>query len=119
MNDSQEKYLVIKDHPGNDEVPLIFKKGEILRTGVIFGQDPEWPDWIRCTSEGGISGWAPVQYLKIEGDQGHAVVDYNSHELIVTSGETVLLQESINGWINCKNSQGISGWVPERNLVLL
>jgi Variant SH3 domain len=107
---------VITDHLSSASEPLVLAKGDIVRIGREFKEDPEWRDWIACTDQNGSTGWVPKQYLDISGNQGTALHDYSAAELNVTSGDVVIIHRMANGWAWSEKTTGERGWIPIRNI---
>lgn len=93
--------------------PVSLKAGE----GVRVTERDLWNDdaryvWIWCINADGKAGWAPEQFIEVDGDQGIAKYDYNAIELTVPEGETVTIVQEVNGWYWVTDSTGDAGWVP-------
>ena len=90
------KCIVIKKHSSSPN-PLILRKGEDVRVGHEFLEDPDWPDWIECTNSAGNKGWIPKQFLDISGENAVTLRDYDATELNVNVGEHITVLEFTNG----------------------
>ena len=110
------KCKVIKDHKSTNADPLIFEKGDTLGVGKEYSQNPNWPNWIECTSDKGQRGWVPKQYLKVSGKTGTALCDYTANELNVKVGDEITIYKFANGWAWAKSSKDEYGWVPIENI---
>ena len=107
--------IVIKKHTSSPD-PLILHKGEEVRVGREFAEDPDWQDWVECTNRAGNTGWIPKQFLDISGDSAVTLRDYDATELNVNVGEHITVLELENGWAWAHTENGKYGWVPLRNL---
>jgi hypothetical protein len=106
---SMKEGRVTESHAPVHTQVLVAKAGERLLLGRM---DDEWPGWIWCTAESGVSSWVPESFLVIEGQEARLVEDYDAAELTVQSGDLLLLQREVNGWWWSTNAQGREGWVP-------
>lgn len=110
------EYLVIEDYSSQYKEPIRLKKGERVKTGDRFREDPEWPGWIWCITNSGSAGWVLERVLDIGYDTGVVMEDYDATELNASKGEIVVGERIEGGWIWCRSSEGNYGWLPERNL---
>ncbi|HPR64098.1 MAG TPA: SH3 domain-containing protein [Thermoanaerobaculia bacterium] len=101
---------VIRAHPGPEEPPLHFREGEEV---LVSEASPIWPGWVRCTGLSGREAWVPERWMKIRGNTGILLRDYDSTELKVSPGDRLILLERESGWALCKTDSGEKGWVPE------
>lgn len=106
-------YRVISDYQSAYTDPLIISAGDQLRIGE---RESEWPGWLWCTTEQGISRWVPQAYVAREGDTALVLNDYDATELSVRAGEGLVAAQEESGWLWCTNRNGESGWVPVENL---
>ncbi len=111
-----ERYRVIKDYESPYPNPVIFQKGEEVRVGQVFKEDPDWENWIWCEGKNGKKAWAPRQYVNINGIKGTFNRNYNAMELSVKTGEALAVYEVVNGFGMSKKPDGKRGWVPMRNM---
>jgi hypothetical protein len=111
-----KRYRVIKAYQSPYPHPIIFHKGEVVRVGEEFTDDPDWKDWVWCEGEHGNKAWVPKQYLYIEADSGVFLTDYDARELSVTVGESIKVFEIVNGFGMSEKQNGERGWVPLKNL---
>jgi hypothetical protein len=107
---------VIEEYESQYPDPIVFSTGEVLSLGR---QDPEWPGWIWCTSAVGKKGWVPERMIERVGDAGVALLSYTARELSVQMGDLLDLMELESGWYWAANQAGETGWIPERNLLIL
>jgi hypothetical protein len=104
------KLIVVIEHRSKYPNPIHFKTGESLKIGK---KDSEYEGWIWVTVEDGNQGWAPLQYLQIEGgNKAIAKLAYSAKELDTHLGEELLLHHEINDWGWVEKSDGSCGWVP-------
>ncbi len=99
--------------------PIELKRGQQVTIGEIYEGNEKWKNWVFCTCcLTGKSGWVPEQIVeKTEvADQGTVLEEYSAAELDVSKGEILSCEKSLNGWLWCRNSDGIEGWVPFENL---
>src|SRR6185295_18560983 len=94
--------------------PLLVKAGETLTVGQ---NDTQWPGWVWCTNQAGVSGWMPQNYLDRSGSRGVARRDYDATELSAGVGEEVVVGYEESGWIWCTHQRGQSGWLPIAHVI--
>ena len=114
-----QKYRVIQDYQSPYPDPIVFRRGEKVTVGREFKDDPDWLNWRKCEGKDKNAAWVPVQYLTIEGKSGILKQDYNARELTIHKGETVTVNEVINGFGMAEKVDGNKGWIPMRNLEIL
>jgi uncharacterized protein YgiM (DUF1202 family) len=105
--------FIVADYTTKFTDPLKLHAGDKVTLGQ---KDPEYPGWIWCTDTNHKSGWAPVAFIKIDGDTGVMTRDYDAAELSVTVGDTVTILSEESGWYWCKTSRGEIGWLPKENV---
>ena len=115
----KQRYRVIKDYQSPYPDPILFRKGEQVTVGREFKDDPDWQNWRWCEGKKNNAAWVPIQYLTIEGKSGILKRDYNARELTIHKGETVTVNEVINGFGMAEKVDGNKGWIPMRNLEIL
>ena len=111
-----KKGWVTEGHAPVHAQALTAKAGERLRLGR---RDDEWPGWIWCTAESGVSSWVPESFLAIDGQESRLVEDYDATELTVRPGELLALQREVNGWWWATDDQGRMGWVPAGKVAVI
>lgn len=116
MGISAKHYRVTEAYRSPYPRPIIFHKGEKVRVGREFTEDPDWVDWVWCEGQHGNKAWAPQQYLETEAGTGIFKTGYNALELSVSVGEVLKVYEVVNGFAMAEKSDGKLGWVPLRNL---
>jgi uncharacterized protein YgiM (DUF1202 family) len=89
--------------------PLKLNPGDRV---MIGNRASEWPGWIWCTDEHGLSGWIPQRFLKSEGIKGVLLVEYDATELTVEAGESVEILGTESSWARCRTPEGRTGWLP-------
>ena len=106
---------VIRPHITNDPRPVRFTTGEVLSLGH---HDRQWTTYVWCTDQSGHAGWVPDFYLEVTGQhEGVALRDYDATELTVSKGELLEVLEEAGGWVRCRASGGLEGWLPGDNVV--
>ncbi len=83
--------------------------GERLQVG---DRGSEWQGWVWCTSSDGESRWVPEAFVERHGEYCLALRNYESTELNVQEGDTLLIMEIESGWGWCTSTDGHNGWVP-------
>ena len=111
-----QRYRVIKDYESPYPDPMVFRKGEKVKVGREFKEDPDWKDWIWCEGSGEKKAWVPKQYVNIDGTSGTFNRDYNAVELSVRVGESLVVYEIVNGFGMSEKTSRARGWVPIRNM---
>lgn len=104
-----KEWTIIGSHLPGIGQPLVAPKGTVM----TFERKPtEWRGWLWCTDDDGVSAWVPEAWVDIDGDRCRMKRDYDSRELAVEKGETVLIEFEESGWAWVKKGSGESGWVP-------
>jgi len=116
MTVEPKHYRVIKDYKSPYPYPVVFKKGEKVKVGQEFKEDPDWKNWIWCEGNGNKKAWAPKQYVNIDGTNGIFNKDYSAMELSVQVGEKLVVFEIVNGFGTSEKTNGTRGWVPIKNM---
>jgi len=104
-----EGLRVVERHDASFPYSMVVKKGDEVKVGR---EDPDMPGWLWCTNAEGVSGWVPDVYIRVEGDKGKVLIDYDTIEFTVDVGETLEYIKEANGWAWCRNGEGRLGWVP-------
>ena len=107
---------VIADYKSPFPDPLKLQKGNAVH---VEEKESEWPGWIWCISKEGNQGWAPYNYLEIQGKNATVLQDYDATELTVTLGEELIIEDQESGWVWVSNKEGKRGWVPIKNVKIL
>lgn len=111
-------YRVIKDYKSPYPDPVVFQRGEKVKVGQAFKEDPDWKNWIWCEGKNNKNAWAPKQYINIDGTSGIFIEDYDAMELSVQIGERLVVFEIVNGFGMSEKANGTRGWVPEKNMAI-
>jgi len=93
--------------------PIRIRGGEQVE---LQRQDDEYPGWWWCQSAEGRQGWVPESILEINGAKARILVDYDARELSVKTGDVVETLQYLGGWVWVTNTEGQSGWIPEKCL---
>lgn len=112
------RYLVIQDHTSEFPNPITFEKGTALTVGEKYEGPEGWENWVLCEAPGQEAGWVPAQIIEMVADHtARAREDYTARELSVRTGELLMGEKTLNGWVWCARLSGSgSGWVPLDNL---
>lgn len=111
-----EHYRVIEDYRSPYPDPIVFQKGEKVKVGQEFKEDPDWKNWIWCEGKNNKKAWVPKQYIDIRGMNGILNREYNAMELSVRVGEKLVVHEIVNGFGMSEKINGMRGWVPLKNM---
>ena len=111
------KGVVTNDYICAYPVPIELKVGEDV---LVSHCDLEWQGWIWVTGASGISGWVPQQILSFI-DEIHAksLENYIARELSVVKGDSLHVEQLLNGWYWVRNIADQTGWVPQENIELI
>lgn len=110
-------YEVKKPHVSNYPNPITLTKGDQVIIGVLYDKNPNWRNWIFCSTNDLISGWVPKQIVKIDGDKGTVLENYSARELNVHLGDRLVGIRELNGWLWVKKiNSNEEGWTPKENL---
>ena len=93
--------------------PIKLKRNEKVK---VERRECEWSGWIWCENKDGKTGWVPESYVKIKGNNGKLIVDYDATELNVKKGEELKIFKEESSWYWCRNQKGDSGWVPKEKV---
>jgi hypothetical protein len=104
-------WIVHTAHTTNYPNPIGFQAGDRVELGV---RDDDFSGWIRVTTRDGNQGWAPIQYLQMDGagKTAIAILDYSARELNTRVSEHLILLHELNGWGWVENENKECGWVP-------
>ena len=111
-------YRVTEEYISPYPHPIIFQKGDSVKIGEEFTENPEWEKWIWCEGTNNRKAWVPKQYLDVRGKKGTFKREYNAMELSVSVGDRLCVYESLNGFAFAEKTDGVSGWVPLKNIKL-
>ena len=103
--------VVVEEHISEYPNPIYLKQGDRVSLGEM---DDEFPNWIFVTTESGVQGWAPIQYIdKLSCDPaGILRQDYDALELNTILGEKLSVLFELNSWYRVSRATGEVGWVP-------
>jgi len=103
--------VVVEEHISEYPNPLYLKQGDRVSLGHM---DDEFPNWIFVTTESGVQGWAPIQYIEqlTCGSPGIFRHDYDALELNTVLGEKLSVLFELNSWYRVVRTTGEVGWVP-------
>lgn len=110
------KVHVLRDWTKSYDPALNVARGDPLF--VVKEDNKQWAGWIWCTNANGLSGWLPIQVfdgVKI-GANNITVMEFDTVELSVSTGEILLIHNRLNDWSWCKNQRDQAGWVPDNCL---
>lgn len=110
---SKDTRMVVRGHTSCYPQPVRFRQGDEVDVGK---GDDEYPGWVWVTVGSGDSGWAPEEYLEIEGSRAKAGRDYDSTELNTIRGQRVSVVLELCGWALVDDESGSRGWVPSVTL---
>ena len=117
MTAKPEHYRVVRDYESPYPNSMSFLKGELVKVGQEFKDDPDWENWAWCEGNN-KKAWVPKQYIKILGTNGILERDYDAMELSVQVGEKLIVHEIVNGFGLSEKPDRAKGWVLMRNLVI-
>ena len=117
MTAKPEHYRVVRDYESPYPNSMSFLKGELVKVGQEFKEDPDWENWVWCEGNN-KKAWVPKQYIKILGTTGIFERDYDALELSVQVGEKLIVHEIVNGFGLSEKPDRAKGWVLMRNLVI-
>lgn len=89
--------------------PIRGQAGDRLALG---GHDEEYPGWVWATAADGRSGWVPESWLRVDGDCGVLLREYNATELALEPGDMVSSDQVESGWLWATTTDSRSGWAP-------
>ena len=89
--------------------PIRFAQGEIISVGH---RGQQWTACCRCTAQDGERGLVPESCLEQTGPtEAVAGRDYDGTELTVAREEVVDVPDDEGGWMLCRTSRGVVGWL--------
>jgi hypothetical protein len=112
--------VVLKPWSASYPYAVVLRAGDLV---IMIKSDPEFPGWVWCRGPAGDSAWIPEAYIEwlpasdpgaqcLVETQGRMSRDYDSTELTVSTGETVVFLEEEAGWVWAEDSTGRRGWIP-------
>ena len=114
MGGLPQRVRVVRAHITSDAAPVRFVRGDVLSVGH---HDQQWRSYVWCTDQSGHAGWVPDSYLEMSGaHEATGLHAYDATELTVAKGELLDLLEEAGGWLRCRTSSDLEGWVPGDNV---
>lgn len=101
------KYEVIVEHHASFPYAVDLKQG-----AVVTITDRDEGGWAWCITHDERGAWIPKAYLRQINHTATMLVDYDSTELDLGIGDTLIGITVESGWLLCINSGGNKGWVP-------
>jgi hypothetical protein len=113
--------LVTRRLPASKNIvypPLKVRPGDVVTVGE---QSDEWPAFRLATTRDRRVGWIPSRILRIEGETGHVLADYDTVSLDPNVGDdlTVITEDVEGGWFWCQDSQSRLGWFPKSHVTIM
>lgn len=103
------KYLkVIQEYHRSTEIPVLLSRGEKVE---VLKKDLE-QGWFLFKNSNQIEGWAPLKIL----NESTITQNYDSKELTVSKNDILKVYYEETNWYWCKNQEGLTGFVPKKNL---
>lgn len=79
---------------------------------ILGRRDDEFPGWVWATADDGREGWVPESWLRVEGEKGVLLFDYNAAEMALAPGDMVRGDLVESGWLWATAADGQMGWAP-------
>ncbi len=113
-------YMVSKPRKSDYPHPIAVRKGEavaILRESV---QEDGWTGWTFCGTASG-EGWIPRELIAVHDGTGILLDDYCAEEFDLETGDMLMPEKEINGWIWCAKAgrPDKMAWAPLDHLIRL
>lgn len=102
-------YRAVKPWQIHARDPLSGAAGDRLTLGR---RDDEYPGWVWAIAGDGRESWAPLGWLRMEGEAGVLLRDYSAVELPLEPGMEISGELRESGWLWASTPDGRSGWVP-------
>ena len=110
MTETPSRVRVVESHITSSEETVHFRTGDALGVGH---RDQQWKAYVWCTDQHGHAGWVPDFYIEMTGEhEATALRDYDATELTVNTGELLEVLAEAGGWLRCRTSNGLEGWLP-------
>ena len=112
------EYIVTKDWENSNVDPIELVLGDCVEISKVSDDISPWDNWIYCTCvRTQKRGWVPVQIIEVTDGVGTAKEVYTAKELTVKSGDVIIGERELNGWIwaTLRLSEDC-GWVPKENI---
>jgi exosome complex RNA-binding protein Rrp4 len=107
------KAIIIKSYERQYLNPIVLDIGDKVLLGNEETEE-KWEGWIWAESKNN-SGWIPRQIIEFSSDQKSGIISkkYSAQELSVQKYDSVVIIESLNGWVWVKNIlTNEEGWIP-------
>lgn len=107
------KAIIIKSYERQYLNPIVLDIGDKVLLGNEETEE-KWKGWIWAESKNN-SGWIPRQIIEFSSDQKSGIISkkYSAQELSVQKYDSVVIIESLNGWVWVKNIlTNEEGWIP-------
>ena len=109
-------YRAVKPWQVHYPDPIRGAAGDRLTLGR---RDDEFPGWVWAMTADGREGWVPESWLRVEGESGVLLRDYDAAELPLETGDKVSGDLVESGWLWATVAGGRMGWAPLDCLELL
>lgn len=97
-------FKVIKEYISPYLKSILFKKGEIIKSGKEYQDNPN------------LNAWILQQFLNLKNSKWLINQNYDALELSVSVGKKLVVLEEINGFMKAEKTNGDIVWVPLENL---
>ncbi|MBY5932943.1 hypothetical protein KUV51_08040 [Tateyamaria omphalii] len=106
---------VVTDWTAAYEHPITLEEGDEL---WLSGKSDNWDGhiWVWAKDRAGREGWIPDNLAKRVGGKTYARAPFSAQELTCQLGEKLDGIDETHGWVLCRNTNGMVGWVPSRSL---
>ena len=107
------RYQVIKERVTEYPNPVKVLKGEVVECLEESDENGEWRGWIYCKTTDN-EGWIPRQIIARSKGKGTIEEDYDATEFDLETGETLIEEKTLNGWIwgYKEGKPRKKGWAP-------
>lgn len=109
MSDGVPVYRAVKSWHVHYPDPIRGAAGDRL---ILGRRDDEYPGWVWATATDGRAGWVPEGRLRVEGEVGILLRDYNAVEMSLEPGDVVSGKLVEGGWLWATAANGQQGWAP-------
>jgi hypothetical protein len=110
------RFTVVESWEAAYPDPIRLKRGDVVH---LTDRRDVWDGhvWLWAKSSSGREGWIPDSLIDPDAATPVAAEDYDATELTCQIGDIVVAQRLTHGWAHCRQSDGRTGWVPQKNLV--
>jgi hypothetical protein len=110
MAEIPSRVRVVESHVTSYSDTVHFRIGDVLGVGH---HNQQWKSYVWCMDQGGHAGWVPDFYIEMTAEhEAIALRDYDATELTVGRGEELDVLDEAGGWLLCRTSNGLEGWIP-------